>query len=67
MKKVEVHNVFPNFIATKNLNLFNFKFVGKNFNKTFESNIKTTLNGNTLFDKESINYLNINLTEILSQ
>ena len=66
MKKVEVHNLFPNFIATKNLNLSNLKFVGKNFNNTFESNIKTTLNGNTLFDKESINYLNINLTEILS-
>jgi hypothetical protein len=66
MKNVEVHNLFPNFIATKNLNLSNFKFVGENFHDSFESNIKTTLNGNTLFNKESINYLNINLTEILS-
>ena len=66
MKKVEVHNLFPNLIATKNLNLSNLKFVGKNFKNTFESNIKTTLNGDTLFNKESINYLNINLTDVLS-
>ena len=66
MKKVEVHNLFPNLIATKNLDLSNLKFVGKNFKNTFESKIKTTLNGNTLFNQESINYLNINLTDILS-
>jgi len=64
--KVKVNNLFPNLVAIKNLNLFNFKVVGEKFKKTFESNIETTLNGSTLFDKNSINYLNLELTEILS-
>lgn len=63
---VKVDNTFPNLVATKNLDLSKFKFVGKNYKKTFESNIKTTLNGTTLFSKDSINYLNINLTDMLS-
>tara|TARA_R110002110_G_scaffold3002_1_gene15158 strand:+ start:22 stop:606 length:585 start_codon:yes stop_codon:yes gene_type:complete len=63
--EVLVTNLFPNLVATKNLNLSNFKVKGKNFKKTFESNIKTTLNGSTLFDKDSINYLNLELTSIL--
>ena len=42
--EVLVTNLFPNLVATKNLNLSNFKVKGKNFKKTFESNIKTTLN-----------------------
>ena len=62
---VKVDNIFPNLIATKNLDLDKFKFVGKNYKKTFESNIKTTLDGTTLFSKDSINYLNINLTDML--
>ena len=64
--KVKVESIFPNLIATKNLDLSYFKIKGKNFKKTFESSIKTTLNGTTLFDKNSINYLNIQLTKILS-
>ena len=64
--RVKVNNIFPNLIATKNLDLNKFKFVGKNYKKTFESKIKTTLKGNTLFNKNSINYLNIELTETLS-
>ena len=64
--RVKVDNIFPNLIATKNLDLNKFKFVGKNYKKTFESKIKTTLKGNTLFNKNSINYLNIELTETLS-
>jgi len=63
---VKVDNLFPNLIATKNLDLSNFKIVGKKFKKTFESKLKTTLEGDTLFDKTSINYLNIQLTETLS-
>ena len=65
--EVLVTNLFPNLVATKNLNLSNFKVKGKNFKKTFESNIKTTLNGSTLFDKDSINYLNLefNLKNII--
>jgi hypothetical protein len=62
---VKVDSIFPNIIAIKNLDLSNFKIKGKNFNKSFESSIKTTLNGVTLFNKDSINYLNINLTDIL--
>ena len=63
---VQVDNVFPHFVAIKNLNLINFKVVGKDLKETFESNIKTSLNGSTLFDKNSINYLNIELRDILS-
>lgn len=62
---VKVHDIFPNLIATKNLDLSKFKVIGKKFKKTFESKIKTTLHGDTLFDRESINYLNIQLTDIL--
>jgi hypothetical protein len=63
---VKVNNLFPNFIATKSLDLSKLKIVGKNFKKTFRSNIKTTLDSNTLLDTDSMNYLNINLTELLS-
>ena len=63
---VKVDNLFPNLIATKNLDLSKLKIVGKKFNKTFESEIKTTLKGNTLFDIKSMNYLNIHLTDLLS-
>ena len=63
---VKVDTIFPNFIAIKNLNLLNFKVVGKKFKKTFESNINTSLNGSTLFNKNSINYLNIQLRDMLS-
>jgi hypothetical protein len=64
--KVKLKSLFPNLIAIKNLDLSNLKIKGKNFKKTFESSIETTLEGNTLFDKNSINYLNIELTNILS-
>jgi len=63
---VNVQNIFPNLIATKKLNLSNFNIVGKNFKKTFESKVKTTINTQTLLDKKSMNYLNIELTNILS-
>jgi hypothetical protein len=64
--KVKVDNLFPNLIATKNLDLSYFKAVGLNFVKTFESGVKTTLSpGDTLIDKNSIDYLNVQLTEIL--
>ena len=66
MNKVKVDNIFPNLIATKHLNLSNLKIIGKKFKKTFESKLKTTLKGHTLFDKDSMNYLNIQLTETLS-
>ena len=32
--RVKVNNIFPNLIATKNLDLNKFKFVGKNYKKT---------------------------------
>jgi hypothetical protein len=63
---VKVDNLFPNLIATKNLDLSKLKIVGKKFNKTFESEMKTTLKGSTLFDIKSMNYLNIHLTDLLS-
>ena len=52
-------------VAIKKLDLSKLKIVGNNFKKTFESNVMTTLNGDTLFDKQSINYLNLQLSEIL--
>ena len=62
---VKVDNLFPNLIATKNIDISKLNVTGDNFKKTFGSDIKTTLNGNTLFDKNSINYLNIELRSIL--
>jgi hypothetical protein len=63
---VKVDNIFTNLIAIKNLDISKLKIVGKDFKKTFESNIKTTLNQNTLLNIDSMNYLNINLTDLLS-
>ena len=63
---VKVDNLFPNLIAIKNLDLSKLKIIGKKFNKTFESEIKTTVQGDTLFDIKSMNYLNIHLTDLLS-
>jgi hypothetical protein len=63
---VSVFNIFPNFIGTKNLDLTKLKVSGSVFEKTFESNIKTTLNTDTFFDIKSMNYLNMELTKILS-
>ena len=64
--KVKLKSLFPNLIAIKHLDLSNLKIKGKNFKKTFESSIETTLQGTTLFNKDSINYLNINLMGMLS-
>mgnify|MGYP003135347732 CR=1 FL=1 len=63
---VKVDNLFPNFVATKNLDLSKLKIVGKNFKETFESEVKTTLKTETLFDLPSMNYLNLELTNLLS-
>jgi len=62
---VKVDSLFPNLVATKNIDISKLNVTGDNFKKTFGSDIKTTLNGNTLFDKNSINYLNIELRYIL--
>tara|TARA_R100000900_G_scaffold92527_2_gene71882 strand:- start:2477 stop:3019 length:543 start_codon:yes stop_codon:yes gene_type:complete len=66
MKEVKVYNIFPNFIATKNLDLSKLKIIGENFQDTFESNIQTTIEGKTLLTTESMNYLNVQLTDLLS-
>ena len=66
MKEVKVHNLFPNFVATKNIDLSKLKVIGENFKSTFESNIQTTLEGKTLLTTQSMNYLNIELTDLLS-
>jgi len=63
---VKVDNIFSNLVASKNLDLSKIKIVANNFEKTFESNVLTTMNTETLFHKKSINYLNIILTEMLS-
>ena len=63
---LKVDNLFPNFIASKNLDISKLNILGKEFTETFESKIKTTLNTKTLFDVESMNYLNLELTDLLS-
>jgi|TARA_R110000803_G_scaffold209060_1_gene278249 hypothetical protein len=63
---IKINNIFPNFIATKKLNISKLKVVGKNFQDTFESRVQTTLDGKTLLSTESMNYLNIELTNLLS-
>ena len=63
---VRINNIFDNFIATKKLNISKLKIVGKNFQDTFESKIQTTAEGKTLLSVESMNYLNIELTDLLS-
>lgn len=63
---VEIKNLFPNTVAIKNLELSKLKIVGKNFKKTFESGIQTTLNQSTLLSVNSMNYLNIHLTDLLA-
>jgi hypothetical protein len=62
---VKIDNLFSNLIAVKNIDILKLNVVGKNFKKTFGSDIKTTLKGNTLFNKNSINYLNIELRSML--
>ena len=63
---VKVDNLFHNLIAYKSLDLSKLKIIGNSFKETFESNVQTTINTQTLFDKDSMNYLNITLTEMLS-
>ena len=63
--RVKVNSLFPTLVAIKHLNLSNLKITGKKFKKSFESKIKTTVEGDTLLDRDSINYLNIQLTETL--
>ena len=63
---VKVDNIFQTLVASKKLDLSKIKIVANNFEKTFESNVLTTVNTETLLDKNSINYLNITLTEMLS-
>tara|TARA_R110000803_G_scaffold76390_1_gene140988 strand:+ start:32 stop:580 length:549 start_codon:yes stop_codon:yes gene_type:complete len=63
---VEIKNIFPNNVGIKNLDLSKLKISGENFKKSFESQIQTTLNNETLLDINSMNYLNIHLTDLLS-
>jgi hypothetical protein len=63
---VEIKNIFPNYIAIKNIDLNKFKIKTGKFKKTFESKIKTTLTSTNLFSPESINYLNLQLTDVFS-
>ena len=66
MNRVNVVNIFPNAIAVKSLDLTYFKLEANNFKKSFESKVKTTLNGDTLFSEDTMNYLNIQMTDVLS-
>ena len=63
---VKVDNIFPTFFATKTLDLKKINIVGNKFSKTFESEIETTLEGQTLLDINSMNYLNLQLTDMLA-
>ena len=61
---VKVDNIFPTFFATKTLDLKKINIVGNKFSKTFESEIETTLEGQTLLDVNSMNYLKMPLKKI---
>ena len=64
---VQLFNVFPNWVAVNMLDLKKLNIVAKKFTKRFESNLKTSLiEGDTLLDINSMNYLNIELTKLLS-
>ena len=62
----KVLTLFPTHIAHKNLDLSKLIIQGKNFDKTFESGVESTLLGETLFTSESMNYFNLQLTDLLS-
>ena len=64
--EVKTQNIFHTCVAFKNLDLSKLKIVGNLFKKTFESGVNTTLENETLFNKSSINYLNIEITSILA-
>mgnify|MGYP003653744581 CR=1 FL=1 len=63
---VEIKNVFPNIVAIKRLDVSKLKIVGDKFEKSFESKLQTTIFDKTLLDVNSMNYLNIHLTTLLS-
>ena len=62
----KVLTLFATNIAYKNLDLSKVTIQGKNFDKTFESGVESTLSGETLFTPESMNYFNLQLTDLLS-
>jgi|TARA_R110002012_G_scaffold118692_1_gene267634 hypothetical protein len=66
MASVNIINVFPNLIATKTLDSKKIKINTNKFKKTFESDLNTTLETGTLLTKDCMNYLNIQLTDLLS-
>ena len=66
-KAVKTQNIFCTSVAFKKLDLSKLKIVGNKFKKTFESGINTTLETQTLLNKNSMNYLNIEITWILAQ
>jgi len=63
---IKIVNIFPNYIAIKNIDLNKFKINNKEFKRSFESKIKTTLNTPNLFLPKDINYFNIQLTDVFS-
>jgi len=65
--RINIENIFCTSIATKSLDLSKLQIIGGKFKKTFESGVNTTLETQTLFDKDSMNYLNIEITSILSK
>ena len=63
---VKVDSIFSNFIAIKKLDLNKLIIKGDEFKKTFESGVMTNLSGTTLMDKDSMKYLDIQLTDLLA-
>jgi len=64
---VTVSTIFPTYIASKRIDVSKLNVITTEFKPTFESNIKTSIErGQTLLDEESMNYLNVQLTELLS-
>ena len=66
MASVNTYNIFSNPIAIKTLDLTKIKINTNEYKKSFESDLNTTLETETLLTKDCMNYLNIQLTDLLS-
>ena len=63
---VKVDNLFAINIASKKININKIKIESPEYKKSFKSNLLTSLQTETLLSQDSMNYLNINFTELLS-
>ena len=66
MASIKTINIFPNTAAVKSLDVTKINVHADKFEKTFESDLNTTIKTETLLTTDSMNYLNTELTNLLS-